>query len=119
MGDGRLRWKPVFPHQDHHRRSGAAGGVPGDGVRILALVRGDWKQVYDAGAKARYLTWEYIDFAKLSFSGDRTPRTLYGKVKLKKVDKVRFRLVNDQMDEPFGLYAFGMQYKEPGGNYKR
>lgn len=92
---------------------------PVTGVRILALVRGDWKQVYDAGAKARYLTWEYIDFAKLSFSGDRTPRTLYGKVKLKKVDKVRFRLVNDQMDEPFGLYAFGMQYKEPGGNYKR
>lgn len=89
------------------------------GVRILALVRGQWKQVYDAGSKARYLTFDYIDFSKFTFSGDQTPRTLYGKVKLKKVDKVRFRLINDAKDEPFGLYAFGVQYREPGTNYKR
>lgn len=92
---------------------------PYTGVKIFALVRGDWQQVYDAKAKARYLTWEYIDFEKFTFSGDRTPRTLYGKVKLKKVDKVRFRLQNTEKNEPFGLYAFGVQYREPGNNYKR
>ena len=92
---------------------------PYTGVKIFALVRGDWQQVYDAKAKARYLTWEYIDFEKFTFSGDRTPRTLYGKIKLKKVDKVRFRLQNIEKNEPFGLYAFGVQYREPGNNYKR
>ena len=89
------------------------------GVKIYALVRGIWKQVYDAKSKARYLSFEYIDFGKFTFSGDQTPRTLYGKVKLKKVDKVRFRLRNDEVNEPFGLYAFGVQYKEPGTNYRR
>ena len=93
--------------------------APVTGVKIYALVRGIWKQVYDAKSKARYLSFEYIDFGKFTFSGDQTPRTLYGKVKLKKVDKVRFRLRNDEVNEPFGLYAFGVQYKEPGTNYRR
>ena len=93
--------------------------APVTGVKIYALVRGIWKQVYDAKSKARYLSFDYIDFGKFTFSGDQTPRTLYGKVKLKKVDKVRFRLQNDEVNEPFGLYAFGVQYKEPGTNYRR
>ena len=82
-------------------------------------MRGIWRKVFDSGVKARYLDFSYIDFGKFTFSGDRTPRTVYGKVKLKKVDKVRFRLENTQKNEPFGLYNFGVQFKEPGGNYKR
>lgn len=92
---------------------------PVTGVKVLAQVRGIWQQVYDAQGKARYLDFSYVDFGKFSFSSDKTPRTLYGKVKLKKVDKVRFRLQNNELNEPFGLYAFGVQWKESGGNYKR
>ena len=89
------------------------------GVRIFAQKQGLWSQVFDAKERARYLDWGYIDFAKFVFSADRTPRTLWGKIKLKKVDKVRFRLQNNALNEPFGLYAFGLEWKEPGGNYKR
>ena len=89
------------------------------GVVVYAQVRGMWKQVFASGAKARYFDWSYIDFSKFTFSSDRTPRTLYGKIKLKKADKVRFRLQNNVLNEPFGLYAFGLQFNEPGGNYKR
>lgn len=89
------------------------------GVVVYAQVRGIWKKVFSSGAKARYFDWSYIDFSKFTFSADRTPRTLIGKIKIKKADKVRFRLQNDVLNEPFGLYAFGLQFKEPGGNYKR
>ena len=89
------------------------------GVVVYAQVRGIWKKVFSSGAKARYFDWNYIDFSKFTFSADRTPRTLFGKIKIKKADKVRFRLQNDVLNEPFGLYAFGLQFKEPGGNYKR
>lgn len=89
------------------------------GVKIFAQKQGLWSQVFDAKERARYLDWGYIDFAKFVFSADRTPRTLWGKIKLKKVDKVRFRLQNNALNEPFGLYAFGLEWKEPGGNYKR
>lgn len=89
------------------------------GVKISAQRQGVWAQIFDAKDRARYLDWSYIDFSKFVFSADRTPRTLWGKIKLKKVDKVRFRLRNSEKNEPFGLYAFGLEWKEPGGNYKR
>lgn len=88
------------------------------GVKIFAQVRGLWRQIYDAGAKARYFDWGYVDFSKFVFSADRTPRTLGGKIKLKKVDKVRFRFENAELNEPFGLYAIGFEYTEPGARYK-
>lgn len=93
--------------------------APLTGVKIYAQVRGVWKQIFDAKEKARYFTFEYIDFAKFVFSGDQTPRTMFGKIKLKKVDKARFRLQNNVLNEPFGIYAFGLQWREPGSNYKR
>lgn len=92
---------------------------PVTGVKVFAQVRGLWQQVFDAKGKARYFDFSYVDFEKFSFSADKTPRTLYGKVKIKKADKVRFRLQNDEVYEPFGLYAFGVQWKESGGNYRR
>lgn len=89
------------------------------GVKVYAQKRGLWSLVFDAKDRARYFSWDYIDFAKFVFSSDETPRTLYGKVKIKKVDKVRFRLQNKELNEPFGIYAFGLEWREPGANYKR
>lgn len=89
------------------------------GVKIHAQRRGIWSLVYDAKERARYFDWSYIDFSKFVFSSDQTPRTLSGKVKIKKVDKTRFRLQNSEKNEPFGIYAFGVEWKEPGSNYKR
>ena len=93
--------------------------APQTGVKIFAQKRGIWSQVFDAKERARYFDWAYVDFAKFTFSSDQSPRTLYGKIKIKKVDKVRFRLQNKELNEPFGLYAFGLIWREPGANYKR
>ena len=93
--------------------------APVTGVRVFAQVRGIWRQVFDAKGKARYFDFSYVDFEKMTFSSDKTPRTLYGKVKIKKADKVSFRMRNNELNEPFGIYAFGVQWREPGGNYKR
>jgi hypothetical protein len=41
-----------------------------------------------------------------------------GKIKVKKVDKARFRLLNEEKDEPFGIYAFALEYTEPGSRFK-
>ena len=93
--------------------------APQTGVKIFAQKRGIWSQIFDAKERARYFDWDYIDFSKFTFSADRTPRTLCGKVKIKKVDKTRFRLENAERNEPFGLYLFGVEWREPGSNYKR
>ncbi|WP_294854265.1 hypothetical protein [uncultured Oscillibacter sp.] len=88
------------------------------GVKVDVQKKGIWSQIYDAKEKARYFDWGYIDFSKFVFSADRTPHTLNKKVKIKKVDKVRFRLKNREKNEPFGIYSFGLEWKEPGSNYK-
>ena len=88
------------------------------GVKAFKQVRGQWSLLYDAGEKARYFDWGYINFAKFVFSSDRTPRTLGRKIKIKKVDKVRFRFQNGELNEPYGLYAIGFEYTEPGSRYK-
>ena len=87
------------------------------GVKIYVQKRGLWNILYDAGVKARYFDWNYVNFAKFTFSTDKTPRTLGGKVKVKKVDKAKFRLENREINEPFGIYSFALEYTE-SGNYK-
>ena len=87
------------------------------GVKLWAQVRGVWKLLKDSGGKARYFTFTDLVFSKMSFSGDPTPKTLGFKVKVKKVDKVRFRLENREA-EPFGIYEVAMEYTE-NGKYKR
>lgn len=92
--------------------------APVTGVKIFVQKKGLWSQIYNAGEKARYFDWSYINFAKFVFSADRTPRTLGGKIKVKKVDKTRFRFQNSELNEPFGVYAVGLEYTEPGSRYK-
>ena len=36
---------------------------------------------------------------------------------MKKVDKARFRLENNELGEPFGIYNVALEYTE-NGNYK-
>lgn len=92
---------------------------PVTGVKVKAQMRGLWSEIMDSGGRARYFDWEYIDFAHLSFSADRTARTLGKKTRLKKFDKVRFRLENNELRQGLGIYAFGLEYTEPGSNYKK
>ncbi|MEA4816707.1 MAG: hypothetical protein VB120_07615 [Lachnospiraceae bacterium] len=87
------------------------------GVKIFAKKRGIWSEIFDGGAKARYLDFNYVNFDKLNFSSDTTPRTLGGRISLRKADKLCFKLENSSLNEPFGIYAVALEYTE-NGNYK-
>lgn len=87
------------------------------GVKIYAQSRGLWSLVADAKARARYFDFSYIDFGKINFSSDTTPRTVGNKIKVKKVDKARFSLRNEELNEPFGIYNVAFEYTE-SGNFK-
>lgn len=87
------------------------------GVTAYALVRGFWQRIYNSGATARYFDINYLDFEKLSFSSDTTPRTLASRIKIRKVDKIRLRLENKEFNESFGLYRVALEYTETS-NFK-
>lgn len=87
------------------------------GFDVYAQSRGVWRKLFDAGAKARFLDFDYIDFSAFSFSGDQTPQTIGGKIKIKKVDKASFSIRNEVLNEPFGIYNIALEYTE-NGNFK-
>lgn len=87
-------------------------------VRIWAQIRGVWKLIRDETGKTRYFKWSKITWSRFSWSSDQTPRTVGIKIKIKKVDKVIFKLQNDTLHEPFGFYALSLEFTEQG-YYKR
>lgn len=87
------------------------------GVQIYAQVKGVWSALWDSGAKATYFDFTYINWERINFSTDYTPRTMGSKIKIKKVDKAAFSLRNEAYNEPFGVYMLALEYTE-NGNYK-
>lgn len=87
------------------------------GANVFAQVKGVWSEIFDSGASAMYFDFTHINWERINFSTDDTPRTMGGKIKIKKVDKVAFSLRNERINEPFGIYSLALEYTE-NGNYK-
>ena len=58
-----------------------------------------------------------MDFSKFTFKTDQTQKIISTKLRIKKVDKTRIRLVNDELNEGFYLCDVGLEYVE-NNNYK-
>lgn len=87
-------------------------------LKLFGQIKGAWKLLRESITKARYFSWPQLTWSKFSWSGDMTPKTIGMKIKVKKVDKVRFRLYNAELNEPFGIYEYAIEYRE-SGKYKR
>lgn len=86
-------------------------------VKLYGRRRGIWTFIKEDDTRARYFNWEYLDWSKFSWSNDETPQVITTKVRIKKVDKSRFRLENDVLNEPFGINDVAIEYVE-NGNFK-
>jgi len=85
---------------------------------VYAMRNGLWKLISDFEENTRYFNFAKFNFAKFTFATDAMARTLHKKIKIKKVDKARFRFENTEINEPFELLSFAAEYVE-NGNYKR
>lgn len=86
-------------------------------INIYTMKRGIWNHAKTDSTKGRYFTFPYLNFEKFSFSTDTTQKIVHTKLRLKKVDKARFRFTNTEINEPFGIYDVALEYIE-NGNYK-
>lgn len=82
------------------------------GVEVFAETGGTKKKMFDSGAEAVYLDFSHVDFGSINFSSDNTPRTFYRRLNVRRVDKVRFSLVNSNLNEPFGIYSVALEYND-------
>ena len=107
---GNLFYKnKTFRHLDVRLASAIATSV-----KIWVQKRGLWSLIKEDSSTARYFSFANLVFSKLPFSPDTTPKTLPSKIKVKKVDKARFRFENDMLNEPFGLFDIALEYVENG-----
>lgn len=86
-------------------------------VKIFSQRRGIWTMIKENEAAARYFSWSNICWSKFSWSPDSTPKTVSGKVRVKKVDKACFEFKNTALNEPFGLMDYALEFVE-NGKYK-
>lgn len=107
---GNLFYKnKTFRHLDVRLASAIATSI-----KIWVQKRGLWILIKEDNSTGRYFSFMSLVFSKLSFSPDTTPKTIPSKIKVKKVDKARFRFENDVLNEPFGLFDIALEYVENG-----
>ena len=76
-----------------------------------------WNEIKREAISSRYFSFSDIVFSALDFSNDDANKVLSTKMRLKKVDKARFRFVNDVVNESFGIFNLAFEFVE-NGNYK-
>lgn len=86
-------------------------------VDISQQKRGIWKLVKREDRRVRTISFAQMVFSKFTFSSDETTKSLGIKMRLKRVDKARFRFENHQLHEPFALMGYALEYVE-SGNFK-
>lgn len=86
-------------------------------IKLWGKKHGIWSLLKEDTSSARYFAFSKIKFSAFSFSVDTSERLAHTKVRIKKVDKARFKLENSVVNEPFGLFDFALEYIE-SGNFK-
>lgn len=83
-------------------------------IRIYAMDRGLWTLIKSDETGARYFSFSNFMFSKFTFSTNTSQQMIHTKARIKKVDSFRLRLVNDALNEPFGLYDLAVEFVENG-----
>ena len=83
-------------------------------VKINAQKEGQWTELKNDVQTLKYFSYENLTYSKMTYSCNRTQRVTAAKIRLKKLDHVRFRFVNDLIDEPLGINDFAVEYTQAG-----
>lgn len=98
MGHGGAFRKLFYKNKNFRRLDFVLAPAIATGAKVFAQVKGVWSEIFDSGARAMYFDFTHINWERINFSTDDTPRTIGGKIKIKKVDKVAFSLRNEQLN---------------------
>lgn len=86
-------------------------------IKISAQKNGIWQELKDDIITLKYFSYMYLIYSKLTYSTNRTQRVTASKIRLKKLDHVKFKFENTKLNEPLGINDFAVEYTQ-GGNVK-
>jgi hypothetical protein len=81
-------------------------------VNVYALRNGAWELLKSDSTTIRYFTFSQLVFSKFTFRADKGTQMVSSKLRLKKLDHVRFRIENNQLNEPLMIDQFGIEYTQ-------
>lgn len=87
-------------------------------LTLFKKVNGLWERVTEWTTKLRFFDWREVQWSEWNWSCNTDYRTVTAKVKIKKFDKVGFRISCSEKGKAFGLYGFSVEYTE-SGRYKK
>lgn len=83
-------------------------------VQIWGMRNGIWEMLRQDETNLKYFSFSNIVFSKMSFSTDTTAKVSAQKVRLKKITHARFKFINENLNEPFALNDFAVEYRQNG-----
>lgn len=86
-------------------------------IDVYAQKNGIWQLIKEDTTTLKYFSYMYFIYSKMTYSTNKTQRVTATKIRLKKLDHVRFRFENDKLNEPLGINDFAVEYTQ-GGNVK-
>lgn len=111
---------PMFSGDSFYTRKGfkylalKLRAAPNTGAEVFVQIKGLWSHLFGEFSRLRYFTFSALRFSQFTFSCDATPRAFGRRLSLPKTDKARFRFYNANLDEPFGLYNYALEFQQNG-----
>lgn len=88
------------------------------GVTMYSQTRGLWTLIKESKEISnKIFKFSTLSFSQLTFNNDASDQVVSSKLRVKKIDKARFKLENSELNEPFGIQNLAFEYVE-SGNFK-
>lgn len=89
-----------------------AAPYPRTSVTIWYNVDGVWEELTDFASQVSYFDWSAFAWSDFTWSSDTGEKTVDVRRRIRKVDKVGFRVGATEIGKAFGLYGFSLKYSE-------
>jgi len=83
-------------------------------IQVYAQKEGVWAELKDDMQKLKYFSYQNLQYSKMTYSTNATQRISATKIRLKKLDHVRFKFVNSKLNEPLSINNFAVEYTQAG-----
>lgn len=86
-------------------------------VTLYSRRRGIWSKIKTKSFSNRVFSFSGLTFSTLSFNNDSSDPVMSSKLRVKKIDKARFKIENCNLNQPFGIHDLAIEYVE-NGNFR-
>lgn len=86
-------------------------------VTLYSRRRGIWSKIKEKAFSNRVFNFSGLTFSTLTFNNDASEPVMSSKLRVRRIDKARFKVENLNLNEPFGLHDLALEFVE-NGNFK-